>query len=138
MLAARPFPRDAGVPNQLTASPLTIPVHPLSNDQVLLLILNRLQPCCQIPDLPLNGQHIPFIRHIDDTMHIKRERLVRDMTELIAEAVGIPAGMLCSKGVGASIPTLVLKEADLLRVFQVDVYVEVTTAAYLVGEGHLV
>lgn len=132
---AQEMPTLLGSP---AGSPLTIPVHPLPDHQVFLLVLDCLQPSGQVSNLPLNGQHIPFVRHIDDPMHIERECLVGDVTELVTEAVGVPSGMLRSEGVGASIPAFVLKEADLLGVFQVDVYVEVATAAYLVGECHLV
>lgn len=115
----------------------TVPVHPLPDDEVLLLILDGLQRRGQVPDLALDGQHLAVVCDVDDAVDVEADRLVRHGAEFVAEAVRIAARVLGSEAVGARVLSDELKELGLVGVRQVGIDVEVATTSDLVGQRHL-
>ena len=116
---------------------LTVSMGLLAHDEVLLLVLDLLEPSRQVPDFPLDRQHLPVIRHINDAMHVEADRLVADRAELVREAVFIPPIVLGGEGVGARVFAVELEEPLLAWISKVRVDVEVPSASHLVGKRHL-
>lgn len=65
------------------------------------------------------------------------DSLVRYGAELVAEAVRIPAHVLCCEAVGARVPARNLVQLVAVGICQPRVNVQVPTTADLEGEGHL-
>lgn len=111
---------------------------PLSNDEVFLLVFDRLQSCSQVANLPLDGEHLALVCNIDDTVDIEAERLVADGGELIREAIRVSSGMLCGEGVGSCVLVTLFEQATVRRILQPNIDVQVTSTADLIRQRHLV
>lgn len=109
-----------------------------TDDQILLFVFHRLQPRCEVSDLPLDRQHIAFIRDIDNAMNVERHRLIRYAAKLVREAVGVPPIILRGERVRSRIFTILLEQRSVFRVIQSYVDVQVSSTTNLVGEGHLI
>ena len=117
---------------------LTVSMYPLPDHEILLFVLDSLQACGEVPDLPLDGQHVSFVGDIDDTVYVERDSLVRDGAELVAEAVGVSAVILGCERVGAGIFLFLFEQCAVFGVDENDFNIEVSATADLVREGHLI
>lgn len=59
---------------------LTVAVHPLSDDQILLLVFDRLQTSCQVSNLSLYWHHFTIIGNVNDAMNIKAVKATASAT----------------------------------------------------------
>lgn len=110
----------------------------LSDDDVLLFLLNRLEGAGQVFDFEFDRGHMDIISDPHDAIHVEADGLAGHGAHGIAETVLVLPALRGGEGEGARVPLDHVPQMTALRVVQPKVDIQMSSASHLEGDGHFV